>query len=279
MKKHYKILLHILFWIYYFFWGDISRQLYRPGSHFAWSELVRPLALSGYIVFCSTFYINYLFIMPRLFKRKRYLLTWAGWIVLIFYFISARYLIEEVFYLQWFGIRNYFKGTTISFYIIDNIYFSGTIIIASILFWTIETWMQSEKEKMALQQEKTNAELSFLKSQVNPHFLFNTLNNIYSLVYHKSDKSLSAILKLSELMRYMTRESDADHILLSKEIQYIENFIELQSLITIQCIFTVSRRKYHPAFAANDLHELYARDFRHLYIKENEIGIALLYQL
>ncbi len=139
---------------------------------------------------------------------------------------------RRTLYLHWFGIHNYFRGTTATFYVIDNVYFAGSIIIASILFWTIETWMQSEKEKMALQQEKINAELSFLKSQVNPHFLFNTLNNIYSLVYHKSDKSLPAILKLSELMRYMTRESDADHIQLSKEIQYIKNFIELQLLRT-----------------------------------------------
>ena len=73
-------------------------------------------------------------------------------------------------------------------------------------------------------------ELQFLKSQLNPHFLFNSLNNIYSLAYQKSDKTADAVLKLSELMRYMIYESNDSWVSLSKEIDYVKSFIELQKL-------------------------------------------------
>jgi LytS/YehU family sensor histidine kinase len=69
-----------------------------------------------------------------------------------------------------------------------------------------------------------------LKSQINPHFLFNSLNNIYSLAYQKSEKTPEAILKLSEIMRYMLYESNEDKVELSNEIRYLENYIELQKL-------------------------------------------------
>src|ERR1044071_692138 len=72
--------------------------------------------------------------------------------------------------------------------------------------------------------------LQFLKSQLNPHFLFNSLNNIYSLAYQKSDKTADAILKLSEIMRYMIYESNDSWVSLSKEIEYVQSFIELQKL-------------------------------------------------
>jgi two-component system, LytTR family, sensor kinase len=91
-------------------------------------------------------------------------------------------------------------------------------------------WFVNEKIKTTLENEKLSAELAFLKSQINPHFLFNTLNNIYSLAYQQSDKTPAAILKLSEIMRYMLYESNDDKVDLSKEIRYLENYIELQRL-------------------------------------------------
>jgi LytS/YehU family sensor histidine kinase len=73
-------------------------------------------------------------------------------------------------------------------------------------------------------------ELQFLKSQLNPHFLFNSLNNIYSLAYQKSEKTADAILKLSDIMRYMIYESNEGWVSLEKEVEYLQNFIELQKL-------------------------------------------------
>jgi len=77
---------------------------------------------------------------------------------------------------------------------------------------------------------KLGAELSFLKSQINPHFLFNTLNNIYALVLKKSSDAPNAVLMLSDIMRYMLHDSNHKRVLLEKEIDYISNFIQLQRL-------------------------------------------------
>jgi two-component system LytT family sensor kinase len=93
-----------------------------------------------------------------------------------------------------------------------------------------EQWRWSEKRMMVSETEKAKAELSFLKAQINPHFLFNTLNNIYSLAVVKSDHTADGILKLSQLLRYITEEASADFVPLVHEIQCLENYIDLQRL-------------------------------------------------
>ncbi|HEY9169778.1 MAG TPA: sensor histidine kinase [Lutibacter sp.] len=91
-------------------------------------------------------------------------------------------------------------------------------------------WYKNEKIKNLIKTQKINAELSFLKSQLNPHFLFNTLNSIYSLANKKSDDTTEAIITLSELMRYMIYETNKEFVTLQNEIDYIKNFISLQNL-------------------------------------------------
>src|SRR5690606_6003105 len=94
----------------------------------------------------------------------------------------------------------------------------------------ISDWFKNEQVKSNLENEKLLSELAFLKSQINPHFLFNSLNNIYSLAYQRSEKTPEALLKLSEIMRYMLYESNVDEVALSDEIRYLKNYIELQKL-------------------------------------------------
>lgn len=77
-------------------------------------------------------------------------------------------------------------------------------------------------------EENKNTEIKFLKAQINPHFVFNTLNNIYSMVYFQSDKSLPAIEKLSHIMRFTTYDAQKEKILLSDEVNYIKAYIELE---------------------------------------------------
>jgi LytS/YehU family sensor histidine kinase len=81
-----------------------------------------------------------------------------------------------------------------------------------------------------MQSDKLSAELSLLKLQVSPHFLFNTLNNIYSLAQLKSDDAPEAILKLSQLMRYMLYEADTPRVALEREVQYLHNYVDLQRM-------------------------------------------------
>lgn len=82
-------------------------------------------------------------------------------------------------------------------------------------------WKEAEREKL-------NADLSFLKAQVNPHFLFNSLNSIYSLALQGSDKTAQAVVKLSGMMRYVIVDAAMDHVSLDQELQYIEDYVEMQ---------------------------------------------------
>jgi LytS/YehU family sensor histidine kinase len=100
--------------------------------------------------------------------------------------------------------------------------------MAGTIIWFIDDWLKSEKQKIQLQKEKVDAERAFLQTQISPHFLFNSLNNIYSMVYHDSKDSLPAIQKLSGMMRYIISESHSGWIALAKELAYLDDYIRLQ---------------------------------------------------
>ncbi|NER13631.1 sensor histidine kinase [Leptobacterium flavescens] len=91
-------------------------------------------------------------------------------------------------------------------------------------------WLFQKKKIAQLQAINTQAELSLLKSQVDPHFYFNTLNNLYALSNRKSEKAPEMILKLSEIMRYVIYKGNEKEVSLKEEIKYLENYIELQKL-------------------------------------------------
>jgi two-component system LytT family sensor kinase len=91
-------------------------------------------------------------------------------------------------------------------------------------------WLRSEQRAKEIANEKLQAELSFLKAQINPHFLFNTLNNIYALASAQSEQTAAAVMKLSSIMRYVLTEARADLVPLEKEIQFTSHYIELQKM-------------------------------------------------
>jgi two-component system LytT family sensor kinase len=113
----------------------------------------------------------------------------------------------------------------------------GKIYTASISFLWGSTLVEltlyvSSKEKaiLSIEKEKLDTEIKFLKSQINPHFLFNVLNNIYSLTVIKSDKAPENLLRLSGMLRYMLYDSNEEKVALGKEIEYLENYIKLAEL-------------------------------------------------
>lgn len=94
----------------------------------------------------------------------------------------------------------------------------------------INQWLRSEQKAKEIANEKLKAELSFLKAQINPHFLFNTLNNIYALASDQSEYTAPAVMKLSNIMRYVLTEAGNDLVPLEKEIQFTRHYIELQKM-------------------------------------------------
>ncbi len=112
----------------------------------------------------------------------------------------------------------------------ENATVNGLIVVFGFMVKLFIDALNSEQLKMALSKEKDAMELAFLKSQINPHFLFNTLNNLYGLSLSEPDKTPDAIVQLSDMMRYMLYESNADKVLLEKEIAYLKSYIDLQKL-------------------------------------------------
>lgn len=106
---------------------------------------------------------------------------------------------------------------------------SAPLFVSALLRVYIE-WRKNEDLRKKVENEKTNSELQFLKTQLNPHFLFNSLNAIYSLSAKNSKDTSEAIINLSELMRYMLYEADKDLVPLIKELEYIKNYVQLQRL-------------------------------------------------
>ena len=105
-----------------------------------------------------------------------------------------------------------------------------SVTISAISIKLLKEWYASQQEKKELLNQSLISELALLRSQINPHFLFNTLNNIDSLVMRDPDRASNAIIKLSEIMRYMLYDSNTDFVPLDKELDYIESFISLQQL-------------------------------------------------
>lgn len=115
------------------------------------------------------------------------------------------------------------------FFINDAISISYTLAITMALLF-FKQWF--EKERLTIRLEKLNieTELKFLKSQINPHFLFNSLNSIYALTLSKNDKAPEVILKLSEILRYILYEGGEKTVELKQEIEYIKNYLELEKI-------------------------------------------------
>lgn len=104
------------------------------------------------------------------------------------------------------------------------------IWVVSSLFRFLEDFFENAKKENEMNKNRLETELKFLKTQINPHFLFNTLNNIYGLVYLKSDEAAPMLLKLSGILRYMLYDSDTEKVPIQKEIDYLKDCIDLQIL-------------------------------------------------
>lgn len=104
------------------------------------------------------------------------------------------------------------------------------IVGLSVAIKVTQKWMITEKERKQLEQERTEAELKNLKNQLNPHFLFNTLNNIYSLIAISPDRAQSAVLELSKMLRYVLYENAQHYVPMEKELEFNHNYIELMRL-------------------------------------------------
>lgn len=221
MKRTQVILIHVICWtvvLGYQYGGYLLNKISFYGAAFG---------ISISLVQIVEFYICFLWVYPYYLKRNKIPQLILGVVVAMGSFIALRYLIEQVIYLHLFGISNYPLNTTASHYITDNIYFASSFIVVSLAIYGAQQNFKDELMNRKLKAEAVKAELAFLKSQINPHFLYNTLNYVYSLAIPVSEQLADAILRLSDLMRYTLTESPDGKVKVSKEIAYLESYIAL----------------------------------------------------
>ncbi|MDX2001459.1 MAG: histidine kinase [Chitinophagales bacterium] len=141
-------------------------------------------------------------------------------------------------------------------------------------------WFKNERSKKEMEHEKLKAELALLKWQVSPHFLFNTLNSIYSLAYKESRSSAPAIMNLSQMLRYMLYDSNVDSISLTKEVEHLQNYVDLQRMRLndrIDIVFNIEGELIGKAIAPMLLIPIVENAFKHgvSYIDPSPIFIRL----
>ena len=238
-KPHYTI-IHILLWIIFF--AITSTQFSFRFGFIPKDFYIRTLVLIG------VFYLNYAFLVPKLLLNKRiglYIIVSSIIIIIILLFIFIfEPLIPRPRTHPFLGRIPNLKRMSNAVDLGFEKNRIGTGFIRSfrsfsllLLFIALSTsirlvfgWYKTEKQRTQVESQKISSELLFLKAQLNPHFLFNTLNSIYSLANKKSDNTTIAIVTLSELMRYMIYEASVNLVPLKKEIDHIQNYIALQLL-------------------------------------------------
>jgi hypothetical protein len=210
--------------------------IFWPGEGGISEFFVDPRALRGFtdnLLILMFFYLNFYFLIPKFYFRKKYIFFILA--ITTCFFIIA-YLPDFIFPFNDHpeplpgpepgrgpGHGQGHGGNRFIFEIGHSIVFFLAVVFFSLLLKINNRLKQTEKEKL-------KAELSYFKAQINPHFLFNTLNSIYSLALQKDDKTPEAVVRLSGMMRYVITDASHDFVPLEKEIGYISDYIDLQRI-------------------------------------------------
>ncbi len=241
-----QIFLHLLAWAILMGLPLYFIKRWQVGVDFIWLYYINTI-ISGII-----FYANYLVLVPRFFFESRKYRYYISVIVVLafLYFVSDR---SNEFVFKYVpginntediitppddhNIQNPLKPGGVlgpppfrQIHLFNYIFTSSFLIFFSLGLRVLERHSHVEKLQKELEKEKLNSELAFLKNQISPHFFFNTLNNIYSLISINAEDSQKAVLKLSKLMRYLLYESEHGNTLLSREIDFMNNYIDLMKL-------------------------------------------------
>lgn len=226
---HYRISRHVLFWLCcWAFMGFIYGFLYvddQQRPQFGRSYLESFIYLPQHIVL--SYGIIYL-ALPRFILRNRY---WAGIGVIIGFMLIAAIGSPAILIFVLNPIQeamNYpVKHSSVFFSFMGGLRGSTTIAGFAVAIKLVKYWYQKKEENTALEKEKLKAELQLLREQLHPHFVFNTLTSIYSLALKNSEHTATAILKLSDLMRYMFTDCSGQRIALAKEVEMVRTYIDL----------------------------------------------------
>lgn len=227
---HIRIGRLLLFFLLFYLVWDAAADYFKNAPFFkADSFKLKTMILTVTGFGCFFLYpLSVCLILKRFVPRK----TVLGFLLILMFIppvILTRYFIQEIAGPVLWGFDNYSDRYTIKMYMIDNLYFAVLFSGFGVVYFFVRYAQYAAAKQAELVMAAKDAELSFLKSQVNPHFLFNSLHNIYTLIYQKNDHALSAVEQLSSLLRYALYEQK-EKVMLETEINYLKDYIQLQRL-------------------------------------------------
>lgn len=197
------------------------------------------LAIRVVVIHAILFYVNYYILLPRFLERNKYISYFLSLVMLIVFTYILFSLSNELSFIHESletGKHRRFHGAPRlerafrSRIFINNIISSLAVLFISSTYWTIRRNQQRKQREINLMNENLQTEMKFLKSQINPHFLLNAMNNLYYLATTQREKTPDMIMKLSEMMKYVLYETNAKQVLLSREVNYINDYIEFQRI-------------------------------------------------
>jgi two-component system LytT family sensor kinase len=229
MSRKTVVIIHVSFWLLFIGLGILLNVAEHHNLQVTpalyWQDLMHPFTWIGYgrtIMMC---YLA-LYAIEVVFRSKKYYLALA--IVLVFPIldVALRFIIEQLFVGPVFNLWQYPETEGFKTYFFNNIFFSALGIFLCFFLKISNDFLVNER----VIKEKQQYELQFLRSQINPHFLFNAFNNLYGLALTEPEKTPDVILKLADLTRYILYESNADQVQLSREVTYLKSLIELSKI-------------------------------------------------
>ncbi|MFI5128732.1 MAG: sensor histidine kinase [Chitinophagales bacterium] len=213
---------HILPWMLLFgIWFYFRYQDYKTLSQAFWVTLVKVVDLAIMI------YVTNYVLIPKLLYKKRY-----GWFALVLVLmivassISKMQIIGRIIH----DARLFDLSTNLKVRIYDNVIPHFFLVIAGAAFKLLYDYSKMQRRLTEMAKEKAEAELSFLKSQINPHFLFNSLNSVYFLIDKENPEARQALHKFSDMLRYQLYEVKGTKIPIEKELSYLKDYVDLQKL-------------------------------------------------
>lgn len=226
--KGNRLLSHILFWVAYILFFFFQAALFKKEPEYLAN--LGSLTLTATIDIAASYFTVY-YLLPKFLFTKKYvqfgiyfLISAAAAIILqrvLLYYVSY-----PVFYPEHIDKAGKFWQIN-PFYTFFNIY---TVVGLFASIKLLKYWYQNQQLKTELEDKNKTSELALLRSQLNPHFLFNTLNNIDSLILTNPEKASDAIIKLSDIMRFMLYDTSTDEVPLTKEVNYLKSYISLQEM-------------------------------------------------
>lgn len=209
---------------------DISVGMVFRSSSDVWSEINLGgllFFLTFNIAYFTVYTINYLVFAPRFLKLNKIPQYIFAFVFMVLCFAAVRFFLEEILSYHLFGAHNYNlnRDNIVAIYLMDSAGYALRPCLFSSLAYLFFRYKEKTQQVHELKTQHQEAQMAMLRSQIGPHFLFNTLNGFYSDLYEKNPEEAKGILKLSQLLRYVTYEAKESFMPLKKEISFIEDYL------------------------------------------------------